>query len=55
MDDIHAAMIENPDLEVITERGGERRKGGTIEMTDTLRMKKQRSFFPWFLGDKTDK
>jgi three-Cys-motif partner protein len=26
MDDIHAAMIENPDLEIVTEAGGERRK-----------------------------
>jgi hypothetical protein len=55
MDDVHSAMIENPDLEVITDKGGERRKGGTIEGTDTLRMKKQRSFFPLFLGDKTEK
>lgn len=55
MDDIHSAMIENPDLEVITEKGGERRKGGTIEGTDTLRMKKQRNLFPLFLGDKPEK
>jgi three-Cys-motif partner protein len=55
MDDVHSAMIENPDLEVITEKGGERRKGGTIEGADTLRMKKQRSFFPLFLGDKAEK
>jgi hypothetical protein len=25
MDDVHAAIIENPDIEVITEQGGERR------------------------------
>jgi hypothetical protein len=49
MDDVHSAMIENPDLEVITEKGGERRKSGTIEGTDTLRMKRQRTFFPIFL------
>jgi hypothetical protein len=55
MDDVHAAMIENPDLEVITEKGGERRKSGTIEATDTLRAKQQRSFFPLFLGDKSGK
>jgi three-Cys-motif partner protein len=52
MDDVHAAIIENPDLEVLTGSGGERRKPNTIEASDTLRMKKQRSFFPLFL--KTD-
>jgi len=51
MDDVHAAIIENPDIEVITERGGERRKANTIELGDTLRIKQQRSFFPIFLGD----
>jgi three-Cys-motif partner protein len=51
MDDVHAAIIENPDLEVITESGGERRKANTIGPGDTLRMKRQRSFFPIFLGD----
>lgn len=51
MDDIHSAMIENPDLEVITEQGGERRKASTIGPSDTLKMKRQRSFFPMFLGE----
>jgi len=56
MDEIHAAIIENPDLEVITERGGERRRANTIGPSDTLRMKQQRSFFPIFLGgDQTRK
>jgi hypothetical protein len=55
MDDVHSAMIENADLEVITENGGERRKSGTIEGTDTLRMKQQRTFFPIFLGDNKKK
>jgi len=50
MDDVHAAIVENPDLEVITELGGERRKANTIGSGDTLRMKQQRSFFPVFLG-----
>jgi len=50
MDDVHAAIIDNPDLEVITETGGERRKANTIGPGDTLRMKQQRSFFPIFLG-----
>ena len=48
MDDIHAAIIENADLEVITEDGGERRKAGTIVIGDTIRLRKQRSFFPAF-------
>ena len=43
--DIHSVMIENPDLQVITEDGGERRKANTIKASDTLRMKQQRSFF----------
>ena len=55
MDDVHSAMIENPDLEVITERGGERRKGVTIDGSDTLRMKRQRTFFPLFLDDHQKK
>ncbi|MBO9545644.1 three-Cys-motif partner protein TcmP [Caulobacter sp.] len=47
-DDIHAAMLENEDLEVLTPEGGVRRKGNTISVEDTLRLKKQRSFFPMF-------
>jgi three-Cys-motif partner protein len=50
MDDIHAAIIQNPDLEVITEVGGERRKFSAIGPSDTLRMKRQRTFFPLFLA-----
>lgn len=50
MDDIHEAMIDSPDLEIITEAGGERRKAKTIRPGDTLRLKRQRSFFPMFLG-----
>jgi three-Cys-motif partner protein len=49
MDDVHAVIIDNPDLEVITDSGGERRKSNTIRATDTLRMKHQRSF-PIFFG-----
>ena len=49
MDDIHSAIIENPDLEVVTEAGGERRKAHTIVITDALKLKRQRSFFPMFL------
>jgi three-Cys-motif partner protein len=54
MDDIHSAMIENADLEVLTEAGGERRKPNTIRFDDTLRMKRQRTFFPMFFERKKD-
>ena len=54
MDDIHAAMIENSDLEVVTEVGGERRRPNTIRIDDTLRIKRQRTFFPIFLGQKKE-
>jgi three-Cys-motif partner protein len=53
--DINSAIIDNPDLEVITEDGGERRKANTIKISDTLRMKHQRSFFPMFFNDQTKK
>ncbi|MFT3941210.1 three-Cys-motif partner protein TcmP [Rhodopseudomonas sp.] len=43
-DDVHAVMIENPDLEIVTEQGGERRRPNTIKPGDILRMKRQRSF-----------
>lgn len=49
-DDIHTAIFDNPDLEVMTETGGERRKSTTIGPEDTLRLKRQRSFFPIFFG-----
>ena len=50
MDDIHAAIVDNPDLQVLTPSGGERRKANTIDAGDTLRMKRQRSFFPLFFS-----
>lgn len=52
MDEIHAAMIENPDLEVVTEGGGERRSTNTIRPDDTLRIKRQRTMFPLFLNSE---
>lgn len=48
-DDVHAAIINNPDIEVITPTGGERRKANTIAVTDTLKLKAQMSF-PMFFG-----
>lgn len=55
-DDIHTAIIENPDLEVITPAGGERRKANTIGINDVIKVTNQRSFFPIFLdaGKKRD-
>ncbi|OYW34123.1 MAG: hypothetical protein B7Z41_03380 [Rhizobiales bacterium 12-66-7] len=47
-DDIHAAIIENPDLEVITDVGGERRKANTIAVSDIIHLKRQRSLFSMF-------
>lgn len=49
-DDIHKAIIESPDIEVITPDGGERRKAHTISQTDVLKLKAQKSFFPMFFG-----
>ena len=43
-DDIHSAIMDNSDLEVITEGGGERRKAHTIGRDDVIRLKKQMSF-----------
>lgn len=51
--DIHAAIIDNPDIEVITPTGGERRKPNTISVGDTLKLKRQISFFPTFLNNRT--
>lgn len=49
-DDVHSAIIENPDVEVITPAGGERRKANTIAVGDVLKLKTQKSFFPMFLS-----
>ena len=43
--DIKAMMIENPDLTVRTENGGERRSPNGIHPSDTLILNPQRSFF----------
>ncbi len=47
-DDIHSAIMDNPDLEVITEAGGERRRAKTIVVSDVIRLRRQRSMFPMF-------
>ncbi len=48
-DDIHQSIIDNPELEVLTPGGGERRKANTIDTEDVLKLKGQRSFFPLFI------
>ena len=52
-DDIHAAIFENPDLEVITPAGGARRRANTIAVDDVINVRRQLSFFPMFLKDET--
>lgn len=49
-DDVHRAIIDNPDLEVITPAGGERRSAKMIGVGDVLKLKGQKSFFPMFLA-----
>ena len=44
-EDIHQAIIDNPELEVITESGGARRKANTIKVGDTIRLISQKSFY----------
>ena len=48
-EDIHEAIFDCPDLEVLTPTGGERRKANTIGVGDVIKLKNQRSFFPMFL------
>lgn len=44
-DDIRTAIFESPDVEILTDTGGTRRKAGTIREDDILRVARQRSFF----------
>ncbi len=46
--DINAMMIENPDVKVLTESGGERRKPNTIKTSDIIQLDRQTSFFQTF-------
>lgn len=43
-EDIHQSIIDNPDLEVVTESGGVRRSPNTIRVDDVIRLKNQKSF-----------
>ena len=49
-EDIHAAIIGNPDITAITPAGGERRMANSIAVNDVLKLKAQTSFFPMFFG-----
>ncbi len=49
-DDIHEMIIENPDMEVITDAGGKRRQAHTIKAGDTLKLVSQKSMFFMFSG-----
>ncbi|MGD9714263.1 MAG: hypothetical protein AB7V46_19700, partial [Thermomicrobiales bacterium] len=51
-EDIHRAIIENPDLQVITPAGGERRSANAITIGDMLKLKQQKSFFPLFTSQE---
>jgi len=53
-DDIHEMIIENPDMEVITESGGQRKQANTIKAGDTLKLKSQKSMFFMF-SDPSDR
>lgn len=44
-EDIHQAIIDSQELEVITASGGARRKASTIKVDDTIRLISQRSFY----------
>lgn len=47
-DDVHQAIIDNPDVQVITPAGRERRSARAIDAGDVLKLKDQKSFFPMF-------
>lgn len=47
-DDINTALIESPDIEVVTPSGGERRSANAIGIEDVIRLKRQKSFFDTF-------
>ena len=43
-EDINQSIINSPDMEVITGKGGVRKKPNSIKVTDTIKIKGQRSF-----------
>lgn len=51
VDDIHASLIQHPDIEIVTPGGGIRRSANQISPADVLKLKRQLSFFP-VLGPK---
>lgn len=51
-DDINQAMLDNPDLQVLTPAGRQRRVARTIGSSDVISLKRQRSFFSRILRQK---
>jgi hypothetical protein len=47
-DDVHTAILDSPDIEVIMPTSGERRNANTIAVNDVLKLKVQTSFHPTF-------
>lgn len=52
-DDIRQAIIDNPDMMVITPGGGERRVANTISQGDVIKIREQRSFHSIWYPDGT--
>lgn len=53
-DDIHRAMIDSADIEILTPSGGQRRRPNAISGGDIIKVKPQRTFFQFF-GAPRDK
>ena len=53
-DDIHKVMMESPDIQIITDNGGERRSANQIKSTDIIRLNNQKSFSFAFLKQPKD-
>ena len=52
-DDIHRALIDNPDISVTTPNGGQRRSLHSIRADDIVSLRRQTSFFPlWRSTDR---
>ena len=47
-DDIHRALIENPDISVTTPKGGQRSSQQSIHADDIVSLRRQTSFFPFW-------
>ena len=55
-DDIHRALIDNPDVSVVTPNGGQRRSRRAIHPDDVLSLRRQTSFYSfWRSNDSNGK